>query len=143
VAAATAYTYFAGREHLVTEAFWRRLDALPEPKVDRRRAPAVRVTQGLADVCALLSEEPDLASACTVAMMADDPDVKTLRDRVGAEFHRRFVLALGERADRAAVRALDLAMSGAMVRAGMGHLAYTDVPACIAEVASLLTERKP
>src|SRR5690606_25562569 len=30
VAPATAYNYFTSREHLVTEVFWRRLDALPE-----------------------------------------------------------------------------------------------------------------
>ena len=43
VAPATAYTYFTSREHLVTEVFWRRLQALPESRVDRRRSAAARV----------------------------------------------------------------------------------------------------
>jgi len=29
VAPATAYTYFASKNHLITEVFWRRLNALP------------------------------------------------------------------------------------------------------------------
>ena len=40
VAPATAYTYFASKDHLVTEVFWRRLEASPRPAVDRRRSAA-------------------------------------------------------------------------------------------------------
>ena len=50
VAPATAYTYFTSKEHLVTEVFWRRLEALPDPAPDRRRAPARRVADALADM---------------------------------------------------------------------------------------------
>lgn len=142
VAAATAYTYFASKEHLVTEVFWRRLSALGEPKVDGRRCAADRVTDALADFTDFAAREPELMSACTVAMMADDPDVRHLRDRIGAALHRRFVAALGSDADPAVLTALDLAMAGALVRAGTGHLSYEEVPARMAEVASLLLEKR-
>src|SRR6478672_5858664 len=40
VAPATAYTYFASKDHLVAELFWRRLQQLPQVQVDRRKTPA-------------------------------------------------------------------------------------------------------
>jgi hypothetical protein len=84
---------------------------------------------------------PELVSACTVAMVADDPDVRELRDRVGHEIHRRFVAALPD-AGTAAIEALDFAMSGALLRAGTGHMSHADVPAKIAEIADLLTGKR-
>ena len=93
VAPATAYTYFTSREHLVTEVFWRRLQAMPETRVDRRRTAAARAGATMSDFALLVADEPELAAACTVAMLAADPDVKLLRDRIGAEWHRRLVAA--------------------------------------------------
>ena len=143
VATATAYTYFASKEHLVTEVFWRKVAALPDVRIDRRRSAADRVVAALADIMQLAAAEPELMSACTIAMMADDPDVRHLRDRVGLTIHERFVAALGETADRGVLTALDLAMAGALVRAGTGHLAYSEIPARMAEVATLLLEKRP
>ena len=76
VAPATAYTYFTSREHLVTEVFWRRLEAMPETRLDRRRSTAARVGATMSDFALLVADEPELAAACTVAMLATDPDVK-------------------------------------------------------------------
>ena len=142
VAPATAYTYFASKEHLVPAVFWRAISALSEPRIDRRRSPADRVIAALADVMRLAAAEPELMSACTVAMMADDPDVRYLRDRIGRALHERFVAALGEHADLKVLTALDLAMAGALVRAGTGHLPYAEIPDRMAEVASLLLEKR-
>ena len=128
VAPATAYNYFTSREHLVTEVFWRRLRALPASRVDMRRAVAARVSATMTDLALLVADEPELASACTVAMLATDPDVKLLRDRIGVEWRRRLSLALGEQTDPAVLTTLEFAMSGAMVQAGMGHLEYEDLP---------------
>jgi TetR/AcrR family transcriptional regulator, cholesterol catabolism regulator len=143
VAPATAYTYFASREHLVTEVFWRRLLGLGDPRVDRRRAAAARVSDALADVLLLVADEPELAAACTVAMLATDPDVKQLRDRIGQAMHRRIVSALGEPSDPKAVQALEFAVAGALVQAGAGHLAYHELPEIIAEIAGLLFGGRP
>lgn len=139
VAPATAYTYFASKEHLVTEAFWRLLAALPDPKVNAKQT-TTRITQAFADMSELFVETPELVAACTVAMVADDPDVKELRDRVGHEIHRRFVAALPE-ADATAIEALDFAMSGALLRAGTGHMSHADVPDRIARIADRLVKR--
>ncbi len=142
VAPATAYTYFTSREHLVVELFWRRLAATADT-AHRDAPPLDRVCAALADIALVVADEPELAAACTVAMLATTPDVAVLRDRIGVEMHRRVVGAMGPEADPAAVRALDMALSGALVHAGVGHLAYTDLPDRLAEVARLVMGDRP
>ncbi|MEX0767013.1 MAG: TetR/AcrR family transcriptional regulator [Microthrixaceae bacterium] len=138
VAPATAYTYFTCKEHLVTEVFWRRLLQLDETAVDRRRSAVHRVSATMADIALLVADEPELASACTAAMLADDPDVKFLRDRIGAEMRRRMVKALGVQADPEVLRTLEFVISGALLHAGVGHMTYTELPEYLAEAVHLV-----
>ncbi|MGH2726814.1 MAG: TetR/AcrR family transcriptional regulator [Actinomycetota bacterium] len=142
VAAATAYTYFGSKDHLIAETFWRRIRALPDPRIDRRKSPAVRVKAALSDLTRLLAGQPELAAASTSAMLATDPDVKHIRDRVGAHIRRRLEDALGDDDGDAVLTALELAVAGAMIRAGMGHLAYAELPGRIAGVAGLLLKER-
>lgn len=142
VAPATAYTYFASKDHLIAEAFWRRVRELPEPRIDHRRAASQRVKAALAGLTRMLAEEPELAAAGTTAMLSSDPDVKHIRDRVGADIRRRLQLALGDDDGEQVLTALELTVGGAMIRAGMGHLDYADLPERVAEVAGLLLERR-
>lgn len=142
VAPATAYTYFASKEHLVTEAFWRRLSDLDPPaEPDRRRSVGARVTASLDGFSRLAAAEPELVAACTVAMVVDDPDVRELRERVGAEIHRRFAVALGDEAHPEVLAALDLAMTGALLRAGTGHMDYASIGDAMASLATRLVDR--
>lgn len=138
VAPATAYSFFTSKDHLVTEVFWRRLVARPDAKVDRRRTVRRRVEATLADLALLVADEPELAAACTVAMLATDPDVRVLRDRIGGEMRRRLEVAAGDGVDHTVIDALDLAVTGALVRAGTGHLSYGELPDRLAEIAGLL-----
>jgi AcrR family transcriptional regulator len=138
VAPATAYTYFTSREHLVTEVFWRRLEAMPDTTVDVRRKPSARVDATMADLALLVADEPELAAACTVAMLSNDPDVRTLRDRIGAEMRRRLSAAMGERPDPAVLGTLELLISGALVHAGSGHVDYRDLPGRLEEAVGLV-----
>ncbi len=138
VAPATAYTYFTSKDHLVTEVFWRRLQSLHETSLGRRRSTAARVTATLSEYALLVADEPELASACSAAMLSTDPDVKHLRDRIGAELRRRLVAALGDDFDPAVLRTLELSVTGALIHAGMGHLSYSDLPADLAEVVELV-----
>jgi AcrR family transcriptional regulator len=140
VASATAYTYFASKDHLVAEVFWRRLQTLPDVRVDRRRSAAARVVSAVRDVALLVADEPELAAACTTALLAHDPDVKRLRDRIGATVHGRLAQALGDDADPTVLQALDLAFSGAMLHAGMGNLHYGELADRMAEVAVLVVD---
>lgn len=136
VAPATAYNYFTSKDHLVTEVFWRRLAALPDRRHDGRSTARSRLHAALADIALLVADEPELGAACTIAMLGSDPDVARLRDRIGAEMHRRAAEALGPDADPVVLRTLDLLLTGALVHAGMGHLAYTDLPELLAEASS-------
>jgi len=142
LAPATAYTYFSSKDHLVAEVFWRRLVALPSAPIDRRRSASTRVAAALRDVGALVTAEPELAAACTKALVADDPDVRSLQERIGAIFHDRIALALGTDATPAVLRALDLAMAGALIHSGTGHLPYDRMAERIAEVTALLVQSR-
>lgn len=143
VAPATAYTYFASKDHLVAEVFWRRLAALPPTRRDGRRSARTQLDATLADLALLVADEPELAAACTVALLAGDPDVRVLRDRIGAEMHRRVAEALGPGADPDVVDAIDLMLSGALLNAGTGHLSYEELPGLLSRLTHVLIGRRP
>jgi AcrR family transcriptional regulator len=138
VAAATAYTYFASREHLVTEVYRRRLAALPEVVVDSELDPTTRVTQVLDPIGQLVADEPELAAAVTVAMLSEDPEVRRLRDEIGILTAARLRAAVGGDATPAQLLTLEAAFSGLLLRAGMGHLGYAELPEQMAEVAAVV-----
>jgi AcrR family transcriptional regulator len=138
VAPATAYTYFASKEHLVAEVFWRRFSSQPERAMDRRRSPAARATDVLCDFALVAADETAVSAAVTVAMLADDPEVRELRTRIGLEMHRRLIDALGDDATPTAIQALELATSGALLQVGTGHLDYAAIPDLLAGVAGLI-----
>lgn len=140
VSPATAYTYFSSKEHLVAEAYWRRLDALGPVDTDRRRHAVNRVSDALAQMATLVADEPEVAAGVSTAMLSPDPDVKLLRDRIGAATHRRIVAALADDATPAVVRTLELVVAGAMLNAGMGHLAYSDLPDLLRESAATILD---
>jgi AcrR family transcriptional regulator len=141
VAPATAYTYFASKDHLLAEVLWRRLQALPVPdEVDAAGADG-RTDRVIAELRALglfMADDPTLASACTTALLGSGPEVRALRVLFGTALHDRLAHALGEGADAAVLRSLDLAYSGAMLWAGMGHIRFEDVPDALADAARLV-----
>jgi AcrR family transcriptional regulator len=140
VAPATAYTYFGSKDHLVAEVFWRRLAALPAPHLDGRHSAGRRVSAVLRELALLVADEPELAAASTTAILSNDPDVRRLRDRIGAAFNQRLAAALGPGLDPAVLRALNLALAGALLQAGMGYFSYTDLADRMDEVASVVLE---
>ncbi|GII05114.1 TetR/AcrR family transcriptional regulator [Planobispora takensis] len=167
VAPATAYTYFASKNHLVTEVFWRRLSALPPvdnpveapPEPSAGALPAgspgtaapfpadttdtvagarERVVAVLREISLLVSDEPRLAAACTTAMLGTDPDVRELRARIGLAIRRRLRAALGSRADHRTLNALEFAYAGALLHAGMGYTSYGEMADRLADIAELI-----
>ena len=138
VAPATAYSYFGSKDHLVAEVFWRRLRALPEARVDGRRTPHTRVSAALRELALTIAAEPELAAASTTAILSSDTDVRRLRDRIGATFNERLAGALGPDAHPAVLRALNLALAGALLQAGMGYFSYTELADRMDEVAAVV-----
>jgi AcrR family transcriptional regulator len=144
VAAATAYTYFSSRDHLLTEIFWRRLSALPpvepaaaEPAEAAGRSPRTeQIIDVLRELSLLVSEEPELAQGCTAAMFGSEPDVRQLRLYIGRRIHQRIEAAAGPGSPQA--RLLELAYFGAMVEAGLGYTTYKHMADRLAEAARLI-----
>jgi AcrR family transcriptional regulator len=135
VGAATAYTYFASRDHMLAEVFWRRLQALPEIDLAEPSAKA-RVTAVLTELALLVSGEPELAAGCTAAMFGTDPDVRQLRVKIGMEIHRRLDTAAGQ--GNPVTGLLELAYFGAMVQAGLGYTTYGRMADRLAEAVEFI-----
>jgi AcrR family transcriptional regulator len=138
VAPATAYTYFASKDHMLAEVLWRRFSAMPADVGEGGADAVTRVTGTLGTLAMFMADDPRLAEACTTALLGRGPDLQGLRVRFGAELHRRLAAALGPDADESVLLGLDLAYTGAMLWAGMGHLSYGAVPDALTEVARTL-----
>ncbi len=137
VAAATAYTYFSSKNHLVAEIFWRTLS--DRPRISSRKAsPYGRVAEVFHDLASLVVEDPELSAAVTLALLSEEPDLKHLRALVGAEINDRIAAALGDRPAAEILDALSVAWSGAMLQVGMGHARADEMGDRLARVARLL-----
>jgi AcrR family transcriptional regulator len=141
VSPATAYTYFASKEHLLTEIFWRRISALPEPTYARRATTADRVEEAVRGMALLVADEPELAAGVTTAMLAHDHDVQILRTQIGAVFAKRLAHALGPDPDPVLLRTLTTTFIGALLTAGMGNATYAELPQLMADATALMTRR--
>lgn len=136
VAAATAYTYFSSKDHLLTEIFWRRLNALPP--VDTAGSAPDRLVAVLRELALLVTEEPGLAAGCTAAMFGSEPDVHQLRLYIGMKIRQRIEAAAG--GGTPAARLVELAYYGAMVEAGLGYTTYEHMADQLAEAVSVIME---
>ncbi len=137
VGAATAYTYFSSKEHLVAEVFWRRLASTPVPPNDSPD-PVVRVVAVLRQIALLVADEPELAGAVTHALLGSNPEVRHLSLGIGREIHQRLVTALGATCTPDVVEALELMYAGALVRAGVGYASYAVIADRLETSARLL-----
>lgn len=137
VGAATAYTYFSSKEHLVAEVFWRRLAAAP-PAPHDTDDPATRVTEVLQHISLLVADEPEFAGAVTTALLGRDPDVEELRRRIGLDIRDRLAAALGPDTDPDVIDSLEMLYSGALVRAGMGYSSYQEIAQRLEKSARLM-----
>ncbi|MBV8930882.1 MAG: TetR family transcriptional regulator [Mycobacteriaceae bacterium] len=126
VGAATAYTYFSSKEHLITEVFWRRLASAPAPAADVAD-PATRAVAVLRDIALLVADEPELGVALTAALLGRNPDVEHLQTRIATEIRERLSAALGSAAHPDVVDALMMLWAGALVYTGMGYASFTEM----------------
>jgi AcrR family transcriptional regulator len=138
VAPATAYNYFSSKDHLLAEVLWRRMQGLPPVDADRRRTVGHRVAEAVRAMVVFTTESPALVDACTVALLSPHPDVKHLRDRIGAQIHRRLAAAVGPGVDPMVVPVLETSFSGSLLIAGMGHMSSLDIPELVAGAATLM-----
>lgn len=139
VAPATAYTYFSSKNHLIAEVYLDLIRAVPF-FTDVNDPMPVRVTQTLRQLALVSADEPEVAAACTTALLSNDAGVPKVRDRIGLEIHRRIESAVGPTADPRVVAALEMTYSGALVHAGSGALDYDEIADRLAHVVGLILE---
>jgi AcrR family transcriptional regulator len=127
VAPATAYTYFSSKNHLIAEVYLDLMGQVPYFTDVNEPMPS-RVEQALRSLALVVADEPEVAAACTTALMSgNDPTVRRVRDRIGAEIHRRIRSAAGPECDPRVVSALEMTFFGALVNAGSGAFTYHQI----------------
>lgn len=82
------------------------------------------MTSSLRHLALVVADEPEIGAACTAALLdgGADPAVRAVRDRIGAEIHRRITSAIGPGADPGTVFALEMAFFGALRTGRQRHL---------------------
>jgi AcrR family transcriptional regulator len=126
VTRATAYVYFSSKEHILAEVYRRRLVDAPPP--DLAGLPvADRVAATFRHLALLGAENPEFGRAAARALLSDDPDVDAVRIEVNTAIHLLLTRAAGDDAGPDLVGLLELAYAGAIVRAGTGHMSYSEV----------------
>ena len=143
VAPATAYTYFSSKNHLIAEVY---LDLVRQVPffTDVNDPMPVRVDKVLRHLALVVADEPEVGAACTTALLGGgtDPAVGAVRDRIGAEIHRRIATAIGPGADPNTVAALEMMFFGALVQAASGQFTYHQIADQLAYVVSLILPGK-
>jgi len=137
VAPATAYTYFSSKNHLIAEVYLELVRQVPF-FTDVNDSRAERVQQALRSLTLMVSDEPEVAAACTTALLSNDPGVATVRDLIGAEIHQRIKSALGPGAGSPMVSALEMIYFGALVHAGSGAFTYRQIADRLGYVVGLI-----
>ena len=138
VAPATAYTYFSSKNHLIAEVYLDLLGQVPYFTDVNEPMPS-RVEQALRSLVLVVADEPEVAAACTTALMSgNDPTVRRVRDRIGAEIHRRIKSAAGPECDPRVVSALEMTFFGALVNAGSGVFTYHQIADRLSYVVGLI-----
>ena len=138
VAPATAYTYFSSKNHLIAEVYLDLVRQVPY-FTDVNDNRSTRVEKALRSLALVVADEPEVAAACTTALLSSsDPAVHKVRERIGAEIHRRIKSAVGPDADARIVSALEMTYFGALVNAGSGAFSYRQIADRLTYVVGLI-----
>jgi AcrR family transcriptional regulator len=142
VSPATAYTYFASKDHLYAEMFWRMLVDAPAPRLTGR-SPATRLQQTASHLADLITGSPALAAAVTRSMLGTDPDVQRLRLAIGEHWVELFKVAIGDDASPDVLMTLAFAFSGALLQSGMGMLPHDQLGRSLETAVAVIMKGSP
>ncbi len=139
VAPATAYTYFSSKNHLIAEVYLDLVRQVPY-FTDVNEPMQTRVDKALRHLALVVADEPEVAAACTTALLSGgaDPALRSARDRIGTEIHRRITSAIGPDADARTVSALEMTFFGALVNAASGAYTYHQIADRLGYVVGLI-----
>ncbi len=144
VAPATAYTYFSSKNHLIAEVY---LDLIRQAPyfTDVNESRLTRVDRTLRSMALAVADEPEVAAACTTALLGggNDEAVGRVRERIGAEIHRRITSAYGPQPDQRLLSTLEMTFFGALVQAGSGYFTYHQIADRLAYAVGLILGEAP
>ncbi|HKV22223.1 MAG TPA: TetR/AcrR family transcriptional regulator, partial [Mycobacterium sp.] len=78
VAPATAYTYFSSKNHLIAEVYLDLMRQVPY-FTDVNDSTTARVEKALRAMTLMIADEPEVAAACTTALLSSSDAATTLR----------------------------------------------------------------
>ena len=111
--------HFWSKDAIVAEIYLDRLRAVPLD-VDVDRCAKERIVAQFSHLVMLLADEPGLAAACSSALVCSDPSVRSVRERIHAEYHRRVRTMLRSGAWPEVTQTLEFGLVGALVHASCG-----------------------
>jgi AcrR family transcriptional regulator len=111
--------HFRSTDAIVAEIYLQRLRAAPLT-VDVDQDARSRIADQFHELVMLLADEPGLAAACSAALIGDEPGVRSIRQRINAEYHRRVCTALRSGAWPEVTETLHFGLIGALVQASCG-----------------------
>lgn len=111
--------HFWSKDAIVAEIYLDRLRAVPLD-VDVDRGAKERIVAQFSNLVMLLADEPGLAAACSSALVCSDPSVRSVRERIHAEYHRRVRTMLRSGAWPEVTQTLEFGLVGALVHASCG-----------------------
>ena len=123
VAPATAYTYFSSKNELIAQVYLRLVRDVPV-FTDVNQTTEQRVSAQLRELALLVADDPEIAAAATTALLGDEPEVGQIREKIGAEVHRRITSALGPGEWPEVRSVLQMIFYGALVAAGTKLVTY-------------------
>lgn len=116
VTRATAYTYFASKDHLVAEVFRRRMESLTIP-VPASPDVTERVVATLRHLGMVVADEPALRQAIVGVFNSADPEIDAIRIELYRYLHQIIADVVGDDGDDETVSLLEVVWVGAMMRA--------------------------
>jgi len=111
--------HFWSKDAIVAEIYLHRLRAAPL-EVDVESGAQERIVCQFSRLVMLLADEPGLAAACSSALVCSDPSVRSVRERIHAEYHRRICTMLRSGAWPEVTETLEFGLVGALVHASCG-----------------------
>lgn len=111
--------HFWSKDAIVAEIYLHRLRAAPL-EVDVESGAQERIVCQFSHLVMLLADEPGLAAACSSALVCSDPSVRSVRERIHAEYHRRICTMLRSGAWPEVTETLGFGLVGALVHASCG-----------------------
>jgi AcrR family transcriptional regulator len=131
--------HFWSKDAIVAEIdlYLDRLRAVPldvDVELDARERIATQFSQ----LVMLLAHDPGLAAACSSALVSSDPSVRSVRERIHAEFHRRVRAMLRSGAWPEVAETLEFGLVGALVHASCGVDAFRQTADELAKVVAMV-----